>query len=259
LRPAAPCLASTGAVDLASAYAFPEGDVLWMRAVFVSSVDGAATLDGRSGGLGNRTDRRIFALCRALADVVLVGAGTVRAEGYGPVRVATEWRSLREGRPPTPPIAVVSRQLDLDLSWPLFIAAPEHARTIVVTTASAPSDRLRAASTVADVIVARGTLVDPATAVAALAERGYRRLSCEGGPQLLAHFVAAGHLNELCLTLSPVVVCGDAVRITNGPGLTVPASMRLAHVLTDESYLFLRYVREHPGLAAPALAPGRGP
>ena len=230
-------------VDLAAAYAFPHRDVPWLRAVFVSSVDGAATLHGRSGGLGNSTDRRIFALGRALADVVVVGAGTVRAERYGPVQVAAEWQTLRDGRPLTPPVAVVSRQLDLDLTGPLFVAAPEHARTIVVTSSAAPGDRRRAVSKVAEVIMAGDTWVEPATAMAALAERGYRRMSLEGGPRLFAHFVAAGLLDELCLTLSPAVVGGDAARITDGPPLPAPISMRLVRILTDESYLFLRYVR----------------
>lgn len=234
---------STDAVDLAATYAFPDTEAPWVRAVFMSSVDGAATLRGRSGGLGNDADRRIFALLRALADVVLVGAGTVRVEGYGPVEVAPEWASLRPGRAPTPPIAMISSQLDFDPSGPLFTAAPSHARTIVVTTAAAPRDRRRAVGEVADVIVAGDKLVEPAEVVKALADRGYRRISCEGGPRTFAHIVAADALDELCLTRSPVVVSGSAPRITNGPEPAEPLALRLAHVLTDESYLYLRYVR----------------
>jgi len=246
-------LAPLSAVNLAAAYAFPESDEPWVRAVFVSSLDGAATLNGRSGQLGSPTDRRIFALTRALADVVLVGAGTVRAEGYGPVEVPPEWGHLRASRAPAPPVAVVSGQLDLGPSAPLFRDAPAHARTIVLTTATSPADRRRAISEVADVVVAGETFVDPALAIAALVERGYRRVSCEGGPRLLACLLATESLDELCLTLSPVMVCGDAVRITNGPALPVPSCMRLVQVLTDESYLFLRYVRT--GGAEAGLSP----
>lgn len=228
---------------LAGAYVFPETDRPWVRAVFVSSLDGAATLDERSGGLGDSTDRRIFALCRALADVVLVGAGTVRAEGYGPVEVNPEWRFLREHRPPAPPIAVITRRLDLDLSAPLFASAPSEAPTIVVTSASAPTERRRAAGKVAEVIVAGDSVVDPAAAVAALAERGHRRISCEGGPQLLAELARADRLDELCLTLSPLLVCGDAIRITNGPAADAPLRLAPTQVLSDGSHLFLRYAR----------------
>lgn len=232
-----------GATELAAAYAYPAVDAPWLRAIFVSSLDGSATLDGTSGGLGNRSDARIFALGRALADVVLVGAGTVRGEGYGPAEVAAEWRFLRDHRPPSPTIAVVSRALDLDLSGPLFTAAPDHARTIVLTSGTAPDDRRRAASKVADVIVAGDTLVDPALAVAALVERGHHRISFEGGPRLFAQVIAADLLDELCLTLSPHLVVGDAARITNGHGLGTPSAMRLLSAMADQSYLFLRYVR----------------
>lgn len=229
--------------ELAGAYAFPDGDRPWLRAVFVSSLDGAATLGGRSGGLGDRTDQRIFALGRALADVVLVGAGTARVESYGPVEIGSEWRFLRDGRPPTPPIVVISRRLELDLSAPLFAAAPRSAPTIVVTTGAAPISTRRAVGKVAEVIVAGDTSVDPAAAVEALAERGHRRISCEGGPQLLAQIAGSDRLDELCLTLSPLLVCGDAIRITNGPQLDAPLNMALIQALTEGGHVFLRYAR----------------
>lgn len=235
--------APSDTVDLPAAYAYPDGDAPWVRANFVSSVDGAATLDGRSGGLGDDTDHRIFALLRALADVVLVGAGTVRVEGYGPAEVAPRWKALRKGRTTAPPIAVVSRGIDLDLSSPLFTDTSDDARTIVLLPASVPADRRRPIGKVADVIVAGEDLVQPSTAIAALAERGYRRISCEGGPRLLAHLVAADRLDELCLTRSPMVVAGSAPRITNGIAPATPLKLRLAHLLTDDSFLFCRYVR----------------
>ncbi len=228
-------------VDLAAAYAFPDIDAPWVRANFVSSVDGAATLGGRSGGLGNDTDRRIFALLRALADVVLVGAGTARAESYGPAEIAPEWRALRTARAPTPPIAVVSHRLDLDLSAPLFTAAPPHARTILLTDSTARAQRRRAAAKVADVIVTGDREVDPAVAIDALAQQGYRRISCEGGPRLLAGLAASGMLDELCLTHSPMLVSGVAPRITNGLALPVPLDLRVEHLLADGNYLFSRY------------------
>lgn len=233
----------SGAVDLPAAYAFPDGETPWVRANFVASVDGAATLAGRSGGLGNEMDRRIFALLRALADVVLVGAGTVRAEHYGPAEIDDEWRSLRTEQNPTPPIAVVSRGLDLDLSAPLFAAAPAHARTIVVLPGAVDERRRREIGEVADVIVAGDDLVQPSAAIPQLAERGLRRISCEGGPRLLSHLVAADRLDELCLTSSPLLVSGSGPRITNGIAPPAPLDLRLDQLLADDGYLFLRYVR----------------
>jgi riboflavin biosynthesis pyrimidine reductase len=225
--------------DLAAVFAFPQQD--WVRAVFVSSVDGAATLRGRAGGLGNKTDQRLFSLQRHLGDVVLVGAGTVRVEGYGPVERDAEWSHVREDRPPTPPIAVVSVDLGLNPAAPLFTDAPEHARTIVITCAAAPEERREAFGAVADVIVAGDQIVDLAAAIDLLAARGLRRVTCEGGPTLMAYLAASGRLDELCLTLSPLIVGGDAPRITDGPSVPDPAQMRLGTVLEEDGYLYLLY------------------
>jgi riboflavin biosynthesis pyrimidine reductase len=225
--------------DLAQAYAYP-GATPWLRANMVAAADGAATYGGRSGGLGGATDRRLLSVLRALADVVVVGAGTVRAEGYGPVLPREWWSGLREGRPAAPPLAIVSRALDLDFDAPVFTDAP--ARTIVITCGSAPEERLRICEKRAEVIVAGDGAVDPGTALDALTTRGLVRQLTEGGPRLLAQFVAAGRLDELCLTVSPQLVAGDAARIVNGPAAG-PIPLRLGHVLEDEDFLFLRYLR----------------
>lgn len=237
---------------LAALYAYPEPGAppaRWLRANMVASLDGAATVAGRSGGLSGEADEQVFAMLRAHADVILVGAGTARAEGYGPVRPESEglrWAFLRDGRAPSPPVAVVTRALDLDLGSPLLTGAPPYARTIIITTESAPADRRAAAARTAEVIVTGAASVDLAAAVAALAERGHQRISCEGGPHLLAQLAGAGLLDELCLTISPVLAGPGADRIMTG-GLPLPGGgtlpVTLAHVLTDESYLLCRYVR----------------
>ncbi len=241
---------------LAGLYAYPElgaPPARWLRANMVESMDGAATLDGRSGGLSGEADERVFAMLRALADVILVGAGTARAEGYGPVRPETEglrWAWLRDGRPPSPPIAVVTRALDLDPGGPLLAGAPPHARTIVITTGSAPAQRRAAVARTAEVIVAGETSVDLKAAVGALAGRGHQRISCEGGPHLLAQLAGAGLLDELCLTVSPVLAGPGAGRIVTG-GLPMPGGgpqrFTLAHAVADEGYLLCRYVRPSAG------------
>ena len=241
---------------LAALYNYPDlgaPPARWLRTNMVASLDGAATVDGRSGGLSNEADQQIFALLRAYADVLLVGAGTARAEGYGPVRPESEglrWAWLRDGRPPSPPIAVVTRGLDLDLGGALLTDAPPHARTIVITTESAQPDRRAAAARSAEVIVAGEASVDLMAAVDALAERGYQRISCEGGPHLLAQLADAGLLDELCLTISPLLAGPEAGRIVTGAlpmpgGATLPFT--LAHALEDEGYLLCRYVRRDAG------------
>lgn len=198
--------------DVAAAYAQPPG----VRVNFVASADGSATLAGRSGGLGNATDQQLMQTLRRAADVVLVGAGTVRAEGYDLVR---------------PRMAIVSRRLDLD---------PAAFRdAIIVTVAAGPADK-RAAF--ADVAVCGDEQVDVGLMLAALRERGLERILCEGGPHLLGSLEAAGAVDELCLTLSPVLAGPGGPRITAGDPAQ-PQRMRLAHLMTDGELLFTRYVR----------------
>jgi riboflavin biosynthesis pyrimidine reductase len=231
--------------DLAALYAYPDGR--WLRANMVSSADGAATLAGASAGLSSDTDRRLFALLRTLSDVILVGAATVRTERYKPARPAPEpWRGLRAGRTPTPPIAVITRSLNLDPDSPLITAAPADARTIVITTERAPADIKAALEPRADVIVAGDEGVDFRAAVAALAERGHRRLLAEGGPHLLGELLAAGLLDELCLTTGPLLAGPGPSRIVTGnPGSTSALPLDLAHVLAEDGFLFCRYTRKN--------------
>jgi riboflavin biosynthesis pyrimidine reductase len=201
----------------------------WVLANMVSSADGSATLAGRSGGLSTPADRDLFHHLRGLADVVLVGASTVRAEGYGPARG-------EHG----PPIAVVTGTLALDWSSRFFTEA--RARPLVVTSAAAEPERLRQAGEVADVVLAGDHRVELDRAVAELGRRGHRVVLCEGGPSLLAEMAGAGVLDELCLTLVPLLAGGVSPRILTGP-LPDAVDLRLASVLEDEGVLFLRYLR----------------
>jgi riboflavin biosynthesis pyrimidine reductase len=228
----------------------------WVRANMVTSADGAASLDGRSGGLSGSADRVVFSVLRSLADVILVGAGTARIERYRPVRPEETWPSLRAGRPQTPPIAVLSsRMAGLEPDGPLLATGPGQARTIVLTSETAPPGLRSAAARNADVIVAGPDPVRPTAIIEALAERGYLRVLTEGGPRLLGQIVAAGLLDELCLTVSPVLAGGRAPRILTVPpggtragdaglpGQAGPTGMLLAHVLEDSGHLLCRYLR----------------
>jgi riboflavin biosynthesis pyrimidine reductase len=227
---------------IAAAYAYRGAG--WLRANFVTSADGAAYVDGRSGGLASDGDKRIFGVLRVLADVVLVGAGTARAERYKPAKPPRPaLAELRGDRPATPPIAVVTKTVGLDLAGELFTQAPADARTIVITCAAAPVASRDRAAEVADVIVAGEDEVDLAGALKALADRGLSRVLCEGGPHLLGDLAAAGLLDELCLTLSPTLAGPGAGRIIAGTGLDAARPMRLGHLLTtDDSFLYSRYV-----------------
>lgn len=242
--------------ELAARYGYPgrPGERrCWLRANMIASLDGAATAGGRSGGLSGEADRQVFAMLRALTDVIVVGAGTARKEGYRPVRPRTEgtrWAWLREGRTPSPPIAVITRRLDLDLASPLLAASPADARTIVITTEAAPAGRRAAVAATADVVIAGRENVDVQAAVQALADRGHRRILTEGGPHLLGQFIDADLLDDLCLTFSPLLAGPGAGRIVAGPGLAPQPGgaqvrpLTLVHVLAaDGGYLICRYAR----------------
>jgi len=231
--------------ELAAAYAYPSRREPWLRANMVSTLDGAAQHDGKSQGISSAADMRIFGTLRGLADVVVVGAETVRQEGYRPARVREDFAAPREaaGQRPAPAIAVVSASLDLDFSLPLFTSP--LVPTLVLTGAAAAPDRVAAAEKAgAQVVIAGdGMGVDPARAVRALGDLGMTRLLTEGGPRLLGQLVAAGVLDELCLTLSPMVAAGDAQRIAGGPSLAVPERFELVSLLEDAGFLFGRYHR----------------
>ncbi|MFD4420612.1 pyrimidine reductase family protein [Agromyces sp. NPDC058484] len=228
--------------DLLAAYALPDRTTPRVRMNFVMSLDGAVTVDGRSGGLGDATDRRTMQVLRTLADVVLVGAGTVRVEGYGGVRVGeadAAWRRSH-GLADQPGIAVVSSRLDLGPEHPFFARAT--GRPILVTHEGAPADRRDALAAVADVITCGRDAVDPRAMIDALADRGMPQVLCEGGPHLFGALVEADVVDELCLSLSPTIVGGDAGRMVRGAP-EVQRTMRLGHAIPAGDLLLLRYLR----------------
>lgn len=226
--------------DLLEQVRFPAGQT-WLRANFIASIDGAATRDARSGGLGDDADRRMFDLLRYEADVVLVGAGTARAEEYGGFRVTDEavaWRT-KAGMAAHPVLALVSRTLDLDPSSPMFTDAP--VRPIVYTVASAPDDQREALGHVADVVTAGESDADPQAIRADLVSRGLIRIHAEGGPHLFGAMLDAGVVNALHLTLAPTLEAEDAGRIARG-ALAAPVDAKLASVLRAGDELLLRYL-----------------
>ncbi|MGS0687029.1 pyrimidine reductase family protein [Nakamurella sp. GG22] len=207
-----------------------------VRANMIASLDGGATLNGRSGGLGNPADEHLFALLRDLADVILVGAGTVRAEGYGGIRLPSERaaRRLRWGfGAEPPPIAVVTGR-GLDPGSPLFVDT--RTPPIVITTEQG-ADTVPAG---VRVIVAGTDRIDPAVAIDALAGLGLRRIHCEGGPALLAALAAGGLLDEYCLTIAPLMLGSRAAPVLPIE-LQDPLGWELVTAAVSGNHLFTRY------------------
>lgn len=240
-------------VDLAEAYAYPPGTQRpWVRANMVSSADGGAVgTTGRTRDLSSDADRRVMGVLRGLCDVVLVGAATARVEGYRPLRPRAAWRGLREDRPGAPRIAVVSRSLELPES--LLTGGADTPRPLVITVSEAPAERRERVAEHVELVVVDGVSVSPRHIIDILAERGLYRVLTEGGPHLLAEFVAAGLLDELCLTTSPLFLGSGAPRIVaSGPGTPgAPEDfsrkntpVRLARLLESDGNLFARYVRD---------------
>jgi riboflavin biosynthesis pyrimidine reductase len=227
--------------DLADAYA-PDGP--GVRVNFVTSVDGAAEVAGFSEGLSGPADKRVFGVLRMLCDGLLVGAGTLRHEGYGAVRLnerRRDWRTSR-GLAPYPTLVVVSRHLALDPRQGAFADAP--VRPIVLTCAAAPVAARAALAEVAEVVTVGEHEVDLTAAVDLLRGRGVARLLSEGGPRVLGTLTAADLVDELCLTVSPLLAGPGAGRITAGPAGS-PRPLSLRHALAAEGMLLLRYARAH--------------
>jgi riboflavin biosynthesis pyrimidine reductase len=214
----------------------------WVTGHMVAGLDGTAAISGRVGALSTPPDQALFRDMRTLADVVLVGARTVRQEGYGSIRLESGRQSLRlaQGRPSSPPLAVVSRSLELDWSSRAFTDPPPGSPTMVATCRSAPPDRVARAREVAEVLVAGESAVEPGLLLAQLAERGLHHVLCEGGPTWLGELVTAGRLDELCLTIAPVMG-GDPLPVAVFPPGRTLAGFALRHAMRDGDTLFLRY------------------
>lgn len=221
---------------------YPRNPDPTVRVNFVTSIDGAVTVDGRSAGLGGPGDKQIFDVLRMVCDALVVAAGTVRAENYDALRLDAPRRQWRtdHGLTEFPLMVIVSRALDLDPGQEVFSDAP--IRPVVITHSGADAARRAAIAEVADVVAAGAGEVDLAAALTELRGRGVAQVLCEGGPHLVGALTAADLVDEVCLTVSPLLAGGDAGRMATGPPGPV-RPMALRHILTDESMLFLRYAR----------------
>jgi riboflavin-specific deaminase-like protein len=218
----------------------------------VSSVDGAAAVDGATAALGGVADHHAFRALRGACDAILVGAGTVRAERYGPVRGTSQRRRRRQekGLTSRPQLVVVSGSLALDPGAEVF--ADPNARPLVVTHGAASAERARALSGVAEVVRIGDDEVDLDELAVALHDRGLSRVLCEGGPRLNGALLARDLVDEVFVTLAPVLVGGGAPRIVAGDHAHEPRPFRLVELREHAGELLLRYGRIRDG------APGRG-
>ncbi|MBM7849130.1 dihydrofolate reductase family protein [Arthrobacter roseus] len=234
-----------GALDdaqLLAIYAYSDPSKSCARFNFVATADGAANHQGVSGGLGGPADKKVFGLLRRLADAVVVGAGTVRAEGYAGELLdaqGQQWR-LGHGLATHPALVIISGSLDMASDADIFSRSP--VQPIVLTTERAPLESRYRIAEVADVVVAGVDELDVEAALGELSDRGLTRLLCEGGPGVFGAFQAAGRVDELCLTFSPSLAGGGGPRIVSGSGHELQA-LALNHVLVSGSEVLLRYRR----------------
>jgi riboflavin-specific deaminase-like protein len=214
----------------------------WVLLNMVASLDGAIALEGRSGGLSGPGDKDLFFALRAIADLILVGAGTVRAEGYGPPKVRAEWRAARlaRGQSPAPRLVVCSGSLELDPSARLFTEPSDAERPIIFTHAASDPSKRERLKEVADIVIAGETTIDLGVALRTL---DAQVVCCEGGPHLNGELIAAGLVDELRLSIAPLIAGGPTSGLIAGMPLAEPQNLTLATVVEDDGFLLLRYLR----------------
>ena len=226
----------------------------WLMVNMIASADGAVAIGGTSEALGNPADETVFSAVRASADWIVAAAGTVRAERYGLPRPAAASRRARlaAGRSERPRLAVVSASLDLDLGLPLFSdRRPGDDPPVILTGSAAPTEVVKRLETVAEVVRLRSQRPQPAEILAELDRRGADVVLSEGGPSFNGRLADAGVIDELCLSVAPLVAGGASSRIVHGSTRSVAQTMRVDHLLEASDTLFVRYVREpaHPAAA----------
>lgn len=217
-----------------------KSDGPWVMANFVSTIDGAAVVDGGSTAINDADDKAMFAAIRAATEFIVVGAGTVRAEDYRPVVLDEDRQRVRveAGMEPSPHLIIVSGSLSLDPEARVF-GDPDH-RVTILSHDTAPDDKVAELSEVADVV--------QLGAVTATEVVHYLRLArvvlVEGGPTLMGEFVRAGLIDEMALTVAPMLASGASPRIAHGVTPDSPLELKLDRVLYGDRSLFLRYLRD---------------
>lgn len=218
----------------------------WVYTNMIVAADGATAIDGLSGELGGDGDRMMFRALRAQADIILVGAGTARAEGYRPPKRNEAVDDIRRerGQQARPRLALVTRSLDLDPDMAIFDDDQPDTRPLVISSRRSWDERGDSVAERAEPIAAGDDDVDLGNALAQLRSRGAGRVLCEGGPSLNGQLVAGDLIDEWNLTIAPLLVGGDSTRAAVGPMPGgPPPGMVLDRVWLREDYLFCRWIR----------------
>ena len=227
--------------QVVAAYPWPPGR-RWVRAMMVTTLDGAAAgPDGLSGSISGDADQAVFAAVRRHADAVLIGAATLRAERYKPMRAKEEHAEARreQGLAAAPRLVIVSGSMELPWSEPVF--SESTLPPLILTGTNADPAALARVPGTCEVVTLAGDSVNAAAVLDAMEERGLRRIVCEGGPTLLHELVSADLLDEADITVSPVFTGTNTSPHT--PGLRGVAEFELAQVLTADGFLMARYLR----------------
>jgi riboflavin biosynthesis pyrimidine reductase len=228
-----------------------------VRANMVSSVDGRAAVGGRVGSLTGPADQALLVALRGWCDVLLVGAGTIRAEGYGVIDLPPDVVAIRarRGQEPHPVVAILTGTHDLDPALPVFSEAEPGTRPWLITVAGPDPAPLEPYAHILEVAAGQDGRPSVRAALQALRAAGLSRVLSEGGPTILGHMLGQGLVDELFLTLSPVVVGGDGLRIVHVPAYEGFVELTLRDVLGAAGEVFLRYAvgTGHPSPGASAV------
>ncbi len=224
----------------------PRADRPWVYTNMIVAADGATAVGGLSGDLGGEGDRMMFRALRAQADIILVGAGTARAEGYRPPQryEAAQTQRIGRGQQPRPRLALVTGSLNLDPEMELFDDSGPDERPFVISSTRSLAEKGAAVSDRADTIAAGDSDVNLRSALTQFKQRGFNRVLCEGGPSLNGQLIAEGLIDEWNLTIAPLLIGGDSKRAAVGPlPGGPPPGMKLNRVWLHDNYLFCRWTR----------------
>ena len=217
----------------------------WVMASMISSADGAIIVDGTSEALSNPADQAVFSAIRACADWIVVAAGTVRAELYGLPRPKSAVQKMRAamGQSERPRLAVVSTSLDFPHDLPMLAdQRTGEDLPVIFTGRDAPADAVGRFQGMAEVLQSSSQRPSTAEILAELGRRGAEVILCEGGPSFNAQFADAGTIDEVCLSIAPLLVCGPSPRMIHGSHRPTPLRMDLDHLLEADGTLFARYL-----------------
>ena len=217
----------------------------WVMVGMITSIDGATTVDGLSGGLGGPADQAVFSAVRASCDWILVASATAAAERYRAPDPTSEVaaRRVETGRAPVPGLAVVTASGALDPTMPALADRPEGAMPPLVLTGT-EADPALLDGIDAEVVRLDGPTPEPDLVLAELRRRGAEVVLSEGGPRGNGRLVGAGVVDEVCLSLGPILAGGSSTRIVHDAPDGVARPMRLDRLLEQDGLLFARYIRD---------------